>query len=461
MRLVARAALSQNLLDVEDGTEQISYVKCTGIRGKVYHPLVFVAQVADFSTPERATPVRQPLRDCTLPLVSILESASKGKPSLLAMVETIFASGASLWLSWKTNSIEHIVIASALAPFVLLRTPLSTRYTMYRLNTVEEKWRQGNASLDIWFWILPLIKILCSIRVLIRQPLASISNIPSNFYKHILVLDFFVPPQIVPGSEEISDRQSSTLSSSNIYQLPRINLRAGRRVNQYLEDVAKGDDPATGLYWYGHLTRQQNRFFWGTIFIILLTLMFRFSVKSTAIVWLPLLWIIAQSRPGERVLDRVYVQISQPYYKVVLIWSVIVMLAMIFKVGLLFAVWRFWQLERLGPLGVFTTRLVAPYDLPIWQVTSAVSAVLAWVWYFCAKRHLIAKDTTEAWPESWLKTQYVTFQVIRTILTLYTIFCTFVIGAATAWQMEWPPIHFILFPQFSMTPSSATATLVF
>jgi hypothetical protein len=384
-----------------------------------------------------------------VPLFSSRESARKGRPSLLAIIETVAASGVTLWLAWKHNSISHIVIASALAPFVLLRTPLSTRYTMYRLNTLEEKWRQGGTPLDMWFWMLPIIKVLCSLRVVIRQPLASVSRIPNNFYKQIFLLDFCVPPQIVPGSEEISDRQSSTLYSLNIYQLPKTDPRVvDRTAYDYLEQMVKDENPVARLFWYGRLVPQRRRFFLSATFIILLTIIFRLSVKSTAIVWLPLLWVIYQSRPGVRVLDRVYVQISQPYYKVVLSYSVIVILAMICKAGLLFAVWRFWQLEWLGPLGVCATRLVAPYDLPIWQATSAVNAVLAWVWYFSAKRHLIAKDTAEAWPESWLKAEYVAFQVIRTILALYTIFCTFVIGAATAWQTEWPPIHFILFPHF-------------
>jgi hypothetical protein len=92
------------------------------------------------------------------------------------------------------------------------------------------------------------------------------------------------------------------------------------------------------------------------------------------------------------------------------------------------------------------TRLVAPFELPLWQVTSAISAGLAWAFFFRAKRHLLAKNLTEAWPEAWVEREYVAFQGVRTTLSLYAIACTFYIAAATAWQTEWPPIRFILFP---------------
>jgi hypothetical protein len=52
-----------------------------------------------------------------MPWVSSRESVRENRPSLLAIVETIAASGLSGWFAWKQNSVEHIVIASALARF--------------------------------------------------------------------------------------------------------------------------------------------------------------------------------------------------------------------------------------------------------------------------------------------------------------------------------------------------------
>jgi hypothetical protein len=110
------------------------------------------------------------------------------------------------------------------------------------------------------------------------------------------------------------------------------------------------------------------------------------------------------------------------------------------------ALWVF-NLDWLGPLGIFVTRLVAPFNQELWQIASGLNAMLAWAFFFRANRHLVAQGTTEEWPERWLRREYVTFQAVRTTLSIYAIICTFYIGAATAFETEWPPIHFILFPK--------------
>ena len=76
----------------------------------------------------------------------------------------------------------------------------------------------------------------------------------------------------------------------------------------------------------------------------------------------------------------------------------------------------------------------------------AFNALLTWGFFFHADQHLLAQGTSEAWPESWIRREYASFQVVRTTLSLYVIACTFYITAAVAWQTEWPPIRFVLFP---------------
>jgi hypothetical protein len=75
-----------------------------------------------------------------------------------------------------------------------------------------------------------------------------------------------------------------------------------------------------------------------------------------------------------------------------------------------------------------------------------LNALLAWVFFFHADRHILAQGTSEAWPEGWVRREYALFQVVRTTLSLYVIACTFHIAASVAWQIEWPPICFVLFP---------------
>ena len=100
----------------------------------------------------------------------------------------------------------------------------------------------------------------------------------------------------------------------------------------------------------------------------------------------------------------------------------------------------------LGQLGVALTRLADPLHLPLWQVAAAINALLALIFFLHADQVLLAQGTSEAWSEVWVRREYAVFQAVRATLSVYVIFCTFYITAAVAWQTEWPPIRFVLFP---------------
>ena len=108
------------------------------------------------------------------------------------MVETIAASGVSFWFAWKHDSVEHIAIASTLAPFLLLRTRLSTWYTIRVLSSLSggifstnrrnlEGDTAGGTRFLAVFILQPIIRIICTIRVFLKHPLISIQIIPSIF----------------------------------------------------------------------------------------------------------------------------------------------------------------------------------------------------------------------------------------------------------------------------------------
>ena len=54
--------------------------------------------------------------------VSSRESVRQGEPSVLAIVETLVATGISLWIAVRLGTVTHIVIGAGIAPFLLLRT---------------------------------------------------------------------------------------------------------------------------------------------------------------------------------------------------------------------------------------------------------------------------------------------------------------------------------------------------
>jgi hypothetical protein len=186
--------------------------------------------------------------------------------------------------------------------------------------------------------------------------------------------------------------------------------------------------------------------------IAFLAFSFRVAIKSTAIIWLPLLWIIYQSQPGANVFGRMSVNIKAPWSRVMLTYSLFVIAGFVAKLFLLFHVWELNTHWR-GIIAQLTIRLAEPLYLPLWQVASAINAILAWAVFFRVKQHLLAKSFDLTFSEVWVRREYVVFQAVRTTLSLYAITCTFYILAAMAWQTEWPAVHIILFP-WSPRPGS-------
>jgi hypothetical protein len=288
------------------------------------------------------------------------------------------------------------------------------------------------------FPLLPLIKIVCSVNVVLKRPLMSISQIPRNYYRYVFVVDFFKPPQVIPEAEEVVavPHESIAYFSGNAYAIVQAMVQMSssmlrdKRIPKFLATLV--------VLGFGII-----------IFVmptLLLAFSFRFAVKSTALFWLPLLWLLYQTRSGINILDRIELNTRQPWTKLILAYSVVILVIFILKLALIFEIWRFWELNWVGPLGVLATRLVAPFELPLWQIASALNASLAWIFLFRAQRHLLARHSTEAWPEVWVRKEYVAFQGVRTTLSLYAIACTLYLGLATACDAQWPPIRFILFP---------------
>src|ERR1700730_81607 len=380
-----------------------------------------------------------------MPLISRPQSVRRRTVSVLAITETIIASSISLWLAWKHDSLTHLVIAGALAPFLLLRTRLSTWYTIGVISYLES----NIAGLFIPA-LSPIVKAFCTARVFLRHPFTCLRNIPTNFYTNVFVLDFTLPPQVVPGIEEI---KSPRTDPGNAYDALKIYLHIYVIPSLFIPPHLYALSIWRIIIFRIFMFALKAPFVLGTsIFIIfpilIISFSFRFAIKSTALFWLPLLWIIhkSKSKPGQNVLDVIGVNLREPWTKVTLCYSLFVIIAFLWKLSPLFATLKVINVAGSGQLGLFTKRIVAPFELPLWQVTSAINAGLGWAFFFRAHRHLLAQNSTVAWPQSWIEREYVAFQAIRATFTVYAIACTFYIAAATAWQTEWPPIRLILFP---------------
>jgi hypothetical protein len=92
------------------------------------------------------------------------DSVRRGEVSVLAVIETIVATGISFSLAWHFGTIQHVVIASALAPLLLLRTRRSTWYAIWLVNRFE-------IGLFV-LYVIPVAKLIANLYVTVGHPVA-------------------------------------------------------------------------------------------------------------------------------------------------------------------------------------------------------------------------------------------------------------------------------------------------
>lgn len=158
--------------------------------------------------------------------------------SAFAIFETIVAGTICVFWYYRFDTLVHVVISAAIAPFLLVQTPRSIdrnltladfahhiRLRMLRFSPMKP----SQLSLlpmtvrAIWGFFRVLISLLLSILMmfvakivgfvvsLLSHPIESFGYVPENWRKIVLCTDIFTAPEFIPGINEIGpeDRRSS------------------------------------------------------------------------------------------------------------------------------------------------------------------------------------------------------------------------------------------------------------
>ena len=301
---------------------------------------------------------------------STVESAENLEFSVLAVLESICAVSLSLWLTWYFRSYTHVIVAIVLAPLLLLRTEESTRLGLKWFGNslvwfgkiFSQDGKQKNnftkilylsvigfiifatilwslfavsfwiwlsftlIFLSSWRWLLDLkynalrerkskflgviilvvvvlgaiavglcvitassliIKFIATTFTFFRHPLTSLQAIPKNWYRIVLATDTAHPPELLPGMES---RQYNHL----------IEAFEGIRFRPWLENNVNNQNNAILKIFSGILT----------LIIFLPALLYRWSLKSSALFYLPFLWIIGTPAHRQRLQENLDEQIE-------------------------------------------------------------------------------------------------------------------------------------------------------
>ena len=351
-------------------------------------------------------------------LFSNIESAEKGEFSALAALETALAVAISIGIFHYTGSLLHIVISVLITPFLLLRTQRSTEAGLRwfdKLFTLafelegrllgRDPGTVADAIRVIFLRTPSMIGISIGVRIaatfwaFVQEPLESIRAIPQNWWRIAFATDFAHPPEIMPGVEL------------------HVKLESADPNDYYLFSGAISE-------FYGQELSVSERSF-GTLIIVSLflpSILYRLSLKSTSVLYLPFIWIIHAPRESEnqrKLLIRELVESHLERVKRIYAWFVLFVLTLAPAYLLAFEP----SLRNQFPDHLLWNYFAPIHKLSSWHLSRSLSALLTLVMFFLANKALIRADNTDSkiTPTTTLLIQ--SGVKIRGFLSLWTIGC--------------------------------------
>jgi len=377
-------------------------------------------------------------------LTSTPESARAGEPSLLAIIETLAAMAASAWIGVHFGTWTHIAVGACIAPFLLLRTEESCQYVVQCIRDLS-RWictKLGvvgmGVSLPTFVAPVTAIRVWAILVHVIPHPVIALRAFPGNRRRTTIALDSATSPEWIPVPADMSEHHQAP-DFGRVYGLARSILSETRR------EVKKHG----GLGRIGYVILAV--FIVGPLFVtaVVSGLAYRWSIKSTAIIWAPMLWALRPPKPkGEAWSAHLKLKATSDFNRIVVIFSTLVLLGFLVKYAFFVAEHELalragaWH----GRLGEFVAAFVRPGEFPIWQLASATNAVLAIVVFFMVRSWLRHAEVGLPAPDTRIDRTLGVLYFFRRLLTSYAIFCNGVVAIQLARKLPMPEIGSKLFP---------------
>ncbi len=403
-------------------------------------------------------------------LHSTVGSVRNGDITVLAIVETVLAISITVFIAVYYETLMHIAVSACIAPLLLLRTEESTeRGLRWFAKAVDTSYTSMDAYDDflespsssrfvavriiyrmvlgvlyiplvvvIVFGLVPVsfaIKIVATTYSFLRHPIYTISAIPHCWKRIALCTDMAYPPELLPGVEEEFEKfQIYSFRGFFIEMLSEFKTQnLFNKGMQFLQLVVFSLIPLAA---------------------IIISFSYRWSLKSTSLVYAPLAWLMNSTISVRKNLnDYLLFAAKSALGKFVFYFSFAIVLLSLFKIYLLF--WAQSALTILDntPGWNIMTIYLAPRQLEnvgvvvdLWHVTAFINALLAIFMFFYADLVLLRMKENQQWSEKTAIAITGGNIFLRGFLSLYTITCVLYVTIKAIPPETWQQFKFQLVP---------------
>lgn len=367
------------------------------------------------------------MRDVTWRSTDKSRSREAPSPSILAVVETGLASATLLGLVVYGVPVTRVFAVLILTPVILTQTPQSRAFAqraLKRIATVTRRtWIQefisysiGVSLLIVWLtWKWPnmntatqvvvaflvtggirntcvlegaISRIVGWIYGIFDKPAESIRAIPANFRYYTMTTDIFSPPELVPGLSEVSS-ENATVPTHNRTRAG--SLKFDVQFDECLDTIRQS--------WAGASDKWRRPWEKAVCLALIVlealilvgvgsayatTMVWRYSLKSTSVVWGALLWVDAFGR-ADAPIRRLHMLARDRTSTLLLVWSMATIVALLGRIAI----------YNLLPEAISHSLLDRFTALDVFLIAQSFSSAIFICLYFWSRRQLIGIPDTE------------------------------------------------------------------
>ncbi|WP_315772184.1 MULTISPECIES: hypothetical protein [unclassified Bradyrhizobium] len=380
--------------------------------------------------------------------------------SILALAETAAAICLSIYLYSDDGHAAHLIALTALSPAVLLQTQRSNqralryaiglnRWLTRAFHAAFPKEFPSSASvgkstslmrllllgivfllLEIYIFALYFVFCTCLVALLISarafatlleltlRPMGAIAAVPDNWRKIVLCTDLTTLPELAPGIEGLA-----TFSEIFIVRFSDVPL-----------------EPSLGR------ARQAAGLFYLLIFVYAPASVYRWSIKSTSLIWSPLLWAFRPIQAEEDPLQLAEQIQVLTVYRISRLYSAGILFLFAAKLYLLLAWSSLKEPAQSIPGWDTIAHYLVPEAIPGWHIAAATNAALTWLIFLKAERYTLDRAQHERSQLSNIRVFFAISFTTRNLLTIYTATCTLYLTITLATAIDVSKIRIIGFP---------------